>query len=140
MIVVAMLLVTLLGIAGAIWWRYRSPAPANPRGAAVSRSRRVFLAKAAAVGVAATTTVLIRPMAAYATHKRCNHSGAKPRYGTCVGRCSTRSSSCCATSPNGVYRDCVTAGCFGRGCSSQPRRVVFNVDNTGGCHYNLRLC
>lgn len=109
----------------------------SPRGP----SRRSLL-QAAASGVAlAITSTVLRPVAAFATHRRCEHRGVTGAYNTCLGNCTCGCSSCCRTSPNGVYRDCCTGCCSGSGCCNLPRQlVVFQIDNRGGCFCYLQAC
>lgn len=107
----------------------------------VFESRRNFFRVAGAAAALALTSKVLKPVAAWATHLRCTHSGAVSPYNTCIGLCSCTRSSCCVTSPNGVYRDCCSGSCVYGSCSACGRfRVVFRVDNSGGCFCYLRAC
>lgn len=127
----------VLAVVVAAWWQNRDVVtrrvPREPL-----KGRRAFLAKAGSVVALAVTTAVLRPMAAFATHRRCEHRGVSGAYRTCLGQCSFTNSKCCQTSPNGVYRDCCSGGCA-YNCRYK-RLVVFQIDSSGGCFCYLESC
>lgn len=106
----------------------------------ISESRRNLFRMAGAAAALVLTSKVLEPVAAWATHLRCTQSGAVSPYNTCIGLCTCTTSSCCVTSPNGVYRDCCSGSCSGTCTNCGRYRVVFRIDNRGGCFCYLRAC
>lgn len=104
-------------------------------------SRRDFLGKASGVVVLIVVSSVLKPLAAFAGHLRCNHFGVSGSWRTCRGLCSQTYTRCCMWSPNGIYYDCCTGTCTGGGCKwSRAYRVNFSIDNSGGCYCFLQAC
>jgi uncharacterized membrane protein len=140
LLIAASVLVAIVGIAVRKWLRSRGLSVGKEEQSVGRGSRRRFI-QAAATGVAlAITSTVLRPVAAFATHRKCEQRGVTGSYNTCLGQCSTSCSSCCRTSPNQVFRDCCTGCCTGSACWRYPQLVVFQIDNSGGCFCYLQSC